>query len=179
MRKTRKESILTGRLQTRRVKASKGISKAGTGKAGTSKAGTGKGVSAASKSSTETIVPTFLHMLNTVKLYHWKTMSYSTHKATDELYGSLNEKIDHFVEVMLGKKELGGRAKLLHVHMIKLTVFSNNEAFIKQIESYKKFLLNMTNDPVLGAQMNTDLLAIRDEILADFNKFLYLLSLGG
>ena len=154
---TRKGTILTGRLPTRRVKR----------------------VSAASKGSTETIVPTFLHMLNTVKLYHWKTTSYSTHKATDELYGSLNDKIDHFVEVMLGKKELGGRAKLLRVPMIKLSVFSNNEAFKKQIESYKLFLLNMTNDPVLSAQMNTDLLAIRDEILADFNKFLYLLTLGG
>ena len=109
-------------------------------------------------------------MLNTVKLYHWKTTSFSTHKATDELYGSLNEQLDKFVEVMLGKREMGGR-KLLHVSMVKLGVYSNNEAFKKQIENYKQFLLD------LDAGFGPDLLAIRDEILAEFNKFLYLLSL--
>jgi len=31
-----------------------------------------------------------LQMLMTVKLYHWNTLSFSTHKATDELYGSLH-----------------------------------------------------------------------------------------
>ncbi len=127
-------------------------------------------------SASHAIVPTFLHMLNTVKLYHWKTTSFSTHKATDELYGTLNEKIDEFVEVMLGKREMGGRAKLLNAPMMKLTIYSNNEAFIKQVENYKTFLLNM-ND-YLGMTINTDLLAIRDEILAAFNKLLYLLSLN-
>jgi hypothetical protein len=39
---------------------------------------------AASKGIAAAIVPTFLHMLNTVKLYHWKTLSFATHKATDE-----------------------------------------------------------------------------------------------
>ena len=46
----------------------------------------------------------FLQLLMTVKVYHWKTKSYSEHKATDELYHELNEYIDKFVEVMLGKK---------------------------------------------------------------------------
>ena len=116
------------------------------------------------------IVPTFIHMLNTVKLYHWKTTSFSTHKATDELYGSLNEQLDKFVEVMLGKREMGGR-KLLNLSMVKLGMYSNNEAFKKQIENYKQFLLDLDDS------FGPDLLAIRDEILAEFNKFLYLLSL--
>lgn len=118
------------------------------------------------------LVPTFLHMLNTVKLYHWKTTSFSTHKATDELYGRLNEKIDEFVEVMLGKRELGGRTKLLNVSLIKLSVYSNNDAFKKQIEMYKDFLL------AFNESLGVDLLAIRDEILAAFNQFLYLLTLA-
>jgi len=168
----RKESILTGRLPTRKL--NKGKERAGKERARKERAGVAKSTS----KFVETIVPTFLHMLNTVKLYHWKTTSFSTHKATDELYASLNEKIDHFVEVMLGKSELGGRGKLLQVSMIKLSVYSNNEAFKKQIEMYKQFLLNMSNDPTLSALMNTDLMAIRDEILADFNKFLYLLTLN-
>jgi hypothetical protein len=142
------------------------------------KTGGGKKASVAGPSASATrgavmpaaIVPTFIHMLNTVKLYHWKTTSFSTHKATDELYGSLNEQLDKFVEVMLGKREMGGR-KLLNLSMVKLGMYSNNDAFKKQIENYKQFLLDLDDS------FGPDLLAIRDEILAEFNKFLYLLSL--
>ena len=125
------------------------------------------------------IVPTFLQMLNTVKLYHWKTTSFATHKATDDLYGTLGEKIEEFVEVMLGKGEMGGRAKLLNTPVLKLTMISSNDAFKKQIEIYKKFLLDMSvgNGGVINVPANTDLLAIRDEILAALNQFLYLLTL--
>ena len=44
----------------------------------------------------------FMEILMIVKLYHWKTHSYATHKATDELYSKLNDNIDHFIEVLLG-----------------------------------------------------------------------------
>ena len=59
------------------------------------------------------VVVEFLTILNSVKLFHWKTYSYPTHKATDELYTKLNEHIDEFVEVMLGKK--GDRVNLRRV----------------------------------------------------------------
>ena len=49
------------------------------------------------------ITVVFLEMLLMIKLYHWKTTSYATHKATDELYSKLNENIDSFIEVLLGK----------------------------------------------------------------------------
>ena len=155
-----RRNILTGRRPMRRKSM-----KAGKKRSAMS-------ASAPASLGTASLVPTFLHMLNTVKLYHWKTTSFSTHKATDELYSKLNEKIDEFVEVMLGKREMGGRAKLLNVSLIKLSVYSNNEAFKKQIELYKDFLL------AFNESLGVDLLAIRDEILAAFNQFLYLLSLN-
>ncbi len=62
------------------------------------------------KYTQQQIVIMFLQMLNTVKLYHWKTSSYAQHKATDELYTNLNANIDTFVETMLGKT--GGRVNL-------------------------------------------------------------------
>ena len=129
------------------------------------------------KRNVSVIVTTFLEMLNTVKLYHWKTKCFAAHKASDELYNTLNEKIDEFVEVMLGKDELGGRAKLLNVPDLKLTMISNDDMFRKQIEVYKTFLLNMTGG-IGSAPANADLLAIRDEILAALNQFLYLQSLN-
>ena len=124
-------------------------------------------------------IPTFLHMLNTVKLYHWKTTSYSTHKATDQLYSDLNENIDEFVEILLGKPNINikSRNALLNVTLIKLHHYNNNEEFKKQIEYYKSFLMNFSNIKSFNIPSNSDLINKRDEILGVFNQFLYLLTL--
>jgi DNA-binding ferritin-like protein len=117
------------------------------------------------------IVKIFIQMLNTVKLYHWKTHSYSQHKATDELYGKLNDDIDKFVETMLGKD--GSRIKLLNKHA-KYYDFTNTTSFKEKIYEYREFLLSMSE--CLEPHRDSDLLNIRDEILGDINQFLYLLS---
>ena len=68
----------------------------------------------------------FLEMLLMVKLYHWKTTSYATHKATDELYTKMNANIDDFVEVLLGKSGL--RTDLMHNKNIRLIDLSSTES---------------------------------------------------
>ena len=40
------------------------------------------------------IIYFFLQMINAIKLFHWKTTDYATHKATDQLYADLNLKIE-------------------------------------------------------------------------------------
>ena len=40
----------------------------------------------------------FLEILNTIKIYHWSTLSYPTHKATDELHEKMSELVDSFIE---------------------------------------------------------------------------------
>lgn len=129
--------------------------------------------------SRENIIVLCLEMLNTVKLYHWKTTSYSTHKATDQLYSDLNSKIDEFVEVMLGKPELlKARNYILNVEMIKLKKYNTNKDFKKEVDYYKNFLIDLSQKKEFSRDnKNADLLAIRDEILAVFNQFLYLLTL--
>ena len=120
------------------------------------------------------IVTMFLQMLNTVKLYHWKTTSYSQHKATDELYSNLNENIDSFVEIMLGKK--GDRVNLTGQKSIPLLDYTNLNDFKKEVEKYKAFLINMNKDAGLNITNNSDLLNVRDEILGNLNQFTYLLT---
>jgi len=123
------------------------------------------------ESAKSKMVEIFLGMLNTVKLYHWKTYSYAEHKATDELYASLNEHIDEFVEVALGKDES-------RIKSISKTVAAYNDSrksdFKARVYQYRNFLIHM-ND-TLDSRRDTDLLSIRDEILGDINKFLYLLT---
>jgi hypothetical protein len=117
------------------------------------------------------IVVMFLQMLNTVKLYHWKTSSYSQHIATDTLYADLNASIDQFVEIMLGKE--GSRVNLTGQKTIPLLDYTNVNDFKKEIEKYKKFLIDMT---FVNITNNSDLLNTRDEILGLLNKFTYLLT---
>lgn len=131
------------------------------------------------RTQTQNFIPTFIHMLNTVKLYHWKTTSYSTHKATDQLYSDLNEKIDEFVEILLGKPNITiqKRNALLNITSIKLHHYNNNNDFKKQIEQYKIFLMKMSTNKTFNTPANTDLINKRDELLALLNQFLYLLTL--
>lgn len=125
----------------------------------------------------EEIVQKFLVLLNTVKLFHWKTTSFAAHKASDELYSSLNGNIDKFIEILLGKLN-GERVQLTTVHQIPLIDFPNyNFSFIKlEIEKYKRYLVDLDNNLFLKKMSNTDLYTIRDEILGSLNQFLYLLT---
>jgi hypothetical protein len=126
------------------------------------------------KYNIENIVIIFLQILNTVKLYHWKTLSYGQHKATDELYSNLNSNIDTFVETMLGKK--GGRINLAKQKTLPLLAIENINDFKKEVSKYKSFLINMSKDSELNTGSNTDLMNIRDEILGNLNQFTYLLT---
>jgi DNA-binding ferritin-like protein len=116
----------------------------------------------------------FLQMLNTVKLYHWKTSSYAQHKATDELYANLNTNIDTFVEIMLGKT--GSRVNLTGQKSIPLMDYTNLSDFKRTVEMYKQFMINMTNDKSLNISSNSDLMNVKDEILGNLNQFTYLLT---
>ena len=116
------------------------------------------------------IVTHMLTIRNQVKLYHWQTGSFARHKATDDLTASLDEKIDQFVEVYMGKY---GRPKVSGT--IKLHNFSDTAAksFVAKETKYLTVEL-----PKKVKSSDTDLLNIRDEILGDLNKVLYLFTLA-
>jgi DNA-binding ferritin-like protein len=116
----------------------------------------------------------FFEMLLMIKLFHWKTHSYATHKATDELYSTFNEHMDTFIEVLLGKT--GDRIHLTNCKSVSLVDLTDQSQLVKKINEFKEYLVGLTNEKVLRPMSNTDLLNIRDEILGDMNKFLYLLT---
>ena len=118
----------------------------------------------------------FFEMLLLIKLFHWKTYSYATHKATDDLYSKFNENMDHFIEVLLGKTGL--RIDLINKKTIALYDLNNKTQLINKINSFKNYLVRLNNNKAMKLMSNADLLTIRDEILADTNQFLYLLSLN-
>jgi hypothetical protein len=107
-----------------------------------------------------------------VKIYHWQTMSFPRHKATDELVGKLDDNIDKFVEVYMGKY---GRPKLSgRTGTIKIRNFHDKEA-PALLQSAIDWLTHKL--PKHLKNTDTDLLNIRDEIIADLNQTLYLFTL--
>jgi DNA-binding ferritin-like protein len=122
------------------------------------------------------IVVILLEMLMMVKLFHWKTTSHNIHKATDELYSKLNENIDSFIEVLLGKT--GSRIDLMGSpeRKFRLIDLPNQEALKKEVEAFKGYLVSLNDNKAMQKMSNTDLFSIRDTILGDMNQFLYLLT---
>lgn len=116
----------------------------------------------------------FFEMILLIKLYHWKTYSYASHKATDELYTKLNENMDKFMEVLLGKT--GMRIDLIRQKTLPLYDLTNSKELIRKVNEFKRYLVNLHNHKAMKVMANMDLMTIRDEILADMNQFLYLLS---
>ena len=130
--------------------------------------------SVSSKSFDKEVTVRFLEMLLMLKLFHWKTHSFATHKATDELYSSLNDHMDKFVEVLLGKS--GSRINLMSQKKILLLDLESQAKLKLHINSFIDYLVGLTSNTFMMSKTNTDLLNIRDEILQDMNKFLYLLT---
>ena len=120
------------------------------------------------------IAVNFLEMLLMVKLFHWKTTSYATHKATDELYTKLNANIDSFIEILLGKS--GSRIDLMSNKNIKLVDLTSQETLKREVEKFKQYLVDLDDNVAMNKMKNTDLYNIRDTILGDMNQFLYLLT---
>ena len=120
------------------------------------------------------IAVVFLEMLLMVKLFHWKTTSYATHKATDELYTKLNANIDSFIEILLGKT--GSRIDLMSNKNIKLVDLSSQESLKREVEAFKGYLVSLDDNKAMRTMSNNDLYNIRDTILGDMNQFLYLLT---
>ena len=116
----------------------------------------------------------FLEMLMMIKLFHWKTTSYATHKATDELYEKLNGNIDEFIEILLGKTN--SRINLTNNKKIRLIDLSSTNEVKREVEKFKKYLVDLNINSVMKKMSNTDLFNVRDTILGHLNQFLYLLS---
>lgn len=119
------------------------------------------------------LVAMFLEMLTTIKLYHWNTHSYSRHKATDELHEKLSSLVDQFVEVMQGKMFSPNRIRSINEEIHAITP-NSKEKMVDKVLYYIEQLKNLDN--IFSPKKDSDLLNIRDEMMAHLNQFLYLFS---
>ena len=115
----------------------------------------------------------FFSMREQIKLYHWQTHSFARHKATDDVIKALDESIDNYVEIYMGKygrpKVTGGSNTVRVQNMTEKTAVR----FIKTCITYLEGPLVKRLKPT-----DTDLVNIRDEMLGELNKILYLFTLN-
>ncbi len=102
------------------------------------------------------------------KMYHLNTTSFARHKASDAFDDSLQSHIDRFAETYIGRYNVKPV-----VNSVKIDQdFVSDDGIVRlyvQVKTYLENINRMFVDP--------DLLAIRDDLLADVNKTLYLFRL--
>lgn len=111
-----------------------------------------------------------LSLRNLIKVYHWQTKSFARHKASDDLTTKLDALIDQFAEVYIGKY---GRP-----------AFSGRNAQLRLLNVTDKQAVNVVKEAIAYLvdikipKSDSELLNIRDEMVADLNQTLYLFTLG-
>jgi hypothetical protein len=105
-----------------------------------------------------------------IKLYHWQTSSFAQHKTTDELVKTLDANIDAFVEAYMGTYGRPSAGKTLPV---KNLTSQGMKAYLRKTRA---FLIKTL--PTKIHPDDKDLLAIRDTILGDVDKAMYLFTLA-
>lgn len=143
-------------------------------------------------SNADLVMLSLFQIHNTLKFSHWRTQSYSEHKALDEFIEKFLDNMDKFIEVWQGKygridiksksidtvvQKVNGKDLVRYLDV--LIGFFNGEKS-KNCKNYKisgkKDYCGITILDILK-KTDTDLFNIRDEILSSINQLKYLLTL--
>ena len=117
------------------------------------------------------IILKFVEIQQQLRFLHWQTKSYAKHQAYGQVYGNLDGLIDTFVEACMGKH---GRPTYSGGYTIQGKDIE--EMSIQEfIDGSVSFFVELSQK--LDSKTDTDLLNIRDEMMSEFNKLKYLLTL--
>ena len=114
------------------------------------------------------------HIRDQVKFYHWSTKYIARHTASDTFVTSLTAKTDRLIEVMQGSEN----KRIRIPDNFKSFKFKNetDTSIVKILENFKDWLTNIFPSYLNKKLPNSDILNIRDDILADVNNTLYLFT---
>lgn len=112
----------------------------------------------------------FLGLQVQMKINHWQTKKHSRHEAFGEYYDTMDELIDKYIEVCIGKH---GRFKLVDDEK-NLPLFNIYELHIKGLIRTVNNTFLMIKEEL--DESDSDLSNILDEMIAETNKLSYLLT---
>lgn len=112
----------------------------------------------------------FSHLIM-IKMLHFQTTRYGSHKALDKYYNKFNKNLDMILEVLQGEK---GKITIKDSSLIIKSDLANDSNIIQKLDTFKKeVLINMINT---NYGSNLGLISIRDELVADIDQLKYLLT---
>lgn len=113
---------------------------------------------------------TLLRIVTQLRMYHWYSDTYAQHKAYGKAYDTLSELIDTFTEVYMGRY-----GKINNNITFNIELHSDLATSTDFISSAINFLTKINE---MVGENDTDLLNIRDEMIAVLNRLKYLLMLS-
>ena len=118
------------------------------------------------------ILKNILYVQNSVRLYHWSTKSYARHVSSGDLYSNLDKLFDRFIETYQGWKGMWIMSAASPTPSINLSFGPiSDQKIIEIVEDFREFLAILNDLPM-------DLENIRDEILGELNRVLFLFTLN-
>jgi len=114
-----------------------------------------------------------LNLRNQLKLYHWQTRVYARHVAVDKILETLDTLIDSYVEIYIGKygrPKLSGADAVIRLHNL------SEAGATKLVNAAIKYMMGPLVKG-LKTGVDTDLINVRDEMVANLNQLLYLFTL--
>jgi len=116
-------------------------------------------------------ISTWMALLNQIKLYHWATTDYVIHKALDDLYEELSEKVDRLVEAYLGlTRKAAGLSKF------KLQITASSDASAKKVKAFLEAQCKIIAD--LSATLDSSaLVSVVDDIVVSIQRAMYVCRL--
>jgi hypothetical protein len=115
------------------------------------------------------ILQTFTQWQMTIKLYHFQTDSYDRHKITDDYLSKYLEALDEFMEVYQGAH---GKIQFPKGITVSFDQFDVAGLF-EEAKKFEKYLIKDLQK--LIDKEDSDLLNLRDEMLGNVRRMVYLL----
>ena len=120
-------------------------------------------------------ITNLLTMHNQFKVYHFQTQkkvgSFAQHQAFGTAYDELTEKIDDFIEIYQGKHGV-----IMGKNGFNLSLKNLDDNPVAFVDEFINYLVVHVAD-ALDPKLDTDLLNVRDEMLAILNQTKYRLML--
>ena len=107
-----------------------------------------------------------------MRILHWQTTSFARHNAYGGIYESLDDLIDKYAEICMGKYgriELEDEFSSLELKNLKELTMND------YLNEFCDFLIDLSDE--FDPKKDSDILNLRDEMLSEVNKLKYLLTL--
>jgi DNA-binding ferritin-like protein len=111
----------------------------------------------------------FFLFLNYIKTLHWITKSYAHHKILDEAYSDFSDKIDEFVESVIGLNDVSSFKSFDLI----ITIPSSEDDIVVSFES----AFNDFNTTIRKYVNSSELESLIDDLTNIANKTIYLLRM--